>query len=429
MPLNSTMIAVAVPAIARDVHHDSPTVTQAMVATYLVAAIALQSPGGKIGDRIGQWRAFALGQVLLAAGAIAGFLAPSLWLLTVSRIVMAAGGAVVVPATIALLRSELPEEKRGRAFGVFGSVMSLAAGIGPLIGGELVRLFGWPSIFLANLPVLALSAILALSARHVATPRLPTRFDWLGSILLAASLACLVAGTEVHGDRAAFLVGVGAALVIPFVLVERRVADPVLGFWLFRNPRFTSGTLVVALLNLVMYALLFEIPLVLEALFHLDAGETGRVIVFMMLAMVVTSTVAGRMTDRLGPRPLGVAGVLVCLAGVTALGATAMHAAGDVRLPLALLGIGIGLANPAAQTASMADIDRADSGMAAGIGSTMRYLGGIVGIAILGRGLELSGTRADILGQHHLLLVIFGGVLVLTLGCAALLGPRASAAR
>jgi hypothetical protein len=106
-----------------------------------------------------------------------------------------------------------------------------------------------------------------------------------------------------------------------------------------------------------------------------------------------------------------------------------MHAAGDVRFPLALLGVGIGLANPAAQTASMADIDRADSGMAAGIGSTMRYLGGVVGIAILGRGLDLSGTRADILGQHHLLLVIFGGVLVLTLGCAALLGPRASVAR
>jgi MFS family permease len=425
MPLNSTMIAVAVPAIARDVHFDAPTVTQALVATYLVAAIALQSPGGKIGDRIGQWRAFAVGLVLMAAGAVAGFLAPTLWLLTVSRVVMAAGGAVVVPATIALLRAELPEDKRGRAFGVFGSVMSLAAGIGPLIGGELVRLFGWPSIFLANIPVLALAAVLALSAHHEPTPRLPTRFDWLGSVLLASLLACLVAGAEVHGDRAVLLMSVGAALIVPFVFVERRASDPVLGFRLFRDVRFTSGTLVVALLNLVMYALLFEIPLVLEALFHLDAGETGRVIVFMMLAMVVTSTVAGRLTDRLGPRPLGLAGTLVCLAGIATLGMTPLHSAGDVRLPLALLGVGIGLANPAAQTASMSGIARADSGMAAGIGSTMRYLGGVVGIAILGRGLELSGSRSEILGQHQFLLVIFAGVLVLALGCAALLGQRA----
>ena len=425
MPLNSTMIAVAVPEIARDVHHDPGTVTQALVATYLVAAIALQSPGGKIGDRIGQWRAFAFGQGLLAAGAVAGFLAPTLWLLTVSRVVMAAGGAIVVPATIALLRSELPEQKRGRAFGVFGSVMSLAAGIGPLVGGELVQRFGWQSIFLANLPVLAVSAALALTARHVATPRLPARFDWLGSVLLATLLACVVAGTEVPGRAAWVLVGCGIALVAPFVLVERRAADPVLGFRLFGNVRFTAGTLVVALLNLVMYALLFEIPLVLAELFDLAAGETGRVIVFMMLAMVVTSTVAGRLTDRLGPRPLGLAGGLVCLAGIAALAMGPLEAPGDVRVPLALLGIGIGLANPAAQTASMAGVARADSGMAAGIGSTMRYLGGIIGVATLGRGLDVSGSRAEILGQHHVLLMIFGGVLILAIGCAALLGPRA----
>jgi MFS family permease len=425
MPLNSTMIAVAVPAISDDVGHDPGTVTQALVATYLVAAIALQSPGGKIGDRIGQWRAFAFGQGLLALGAVVGFLAPTLWLLTVSRVVMAAGGAIVVPATIALLRTELPPAKRGRAFGIFGSVMSLAAGIGPLIGGELVRLFGWPSIFLANLPVIALSAILAVTARHLSTPRAPARFDWLGSLLLAGALTCLVSGAEVHGPLTLVLVVIGAALLVPFVLVERRAADPVVAFGLFRNVRFTAGTFVIALLNLVMYALLFEIPLVLAALFQIGAGETGRVIVFMMLAMVVTSTVAGRLTDHIGPRPLGVLGTLVCLTGVVMLWALPLTSSGDVRLPLALLGVGIGLANPAAQTASMADVDQAQSGMAAGVGSTMRYLGGIVGVATLGRGLDVD--HGDVLGQHHLLLAIFAGVLVVTLVFAALLGPRTTA--
>lgn len=425
MPLNSTMIAVAVPAISRDLRHDPGTVTQALVATYLVAAIALQSPGGKIGDRIGQWKAFAFGQGLLAAGAILGFLAPTLWLLTLSRVVMAAGGAIVVPATIALLRTELPEAKRGRAFGIFGSVMSLAAGIGPLIGGELVRLFGWPSIFLANLPVVLLSAGLAATARHIPTPRREARFDWAGSILLAAALICLVAGAEVHGDRAIVLALAGLLLLFPFVLVERRAADPVVAFRLFRNARFTAGTLVIALMNLVMYALLFEIPLVLSALFTVDAGETGRVIVFMMLAMVVTSTLAGRITDRVGPRPLGITGTLVCLLGVVMLWALPLTSAADVRLPLALLGVGIGLANPAAQTASMADVPHRDSGMAAGVGSTMRYLGGIIGVATLGRGLDVNG--ASVLAQHHLLLGIFAGVLVVTLACAALLGPRTTA--
>jgi MFS family permease len=202
MPLNSTMIAVAVPDIAAEVDAPPGTVTQALVATYLVAAIALQSPGGKLGDRIGQWRAFGFGQVLLALGAIAGFLAPTLWLLTASRVLMAAGGAIVVPATVALLRTELPEHRRGRAFGIFGSVMSLAAGIGPLVGGELVGWFGWPSIFLVNLPILVLSAALAASAHHEPTPRRPTRFDWAGSVLLAGALVCLVLAAE-EGDHVA----------------------------------------------------------------------------------------------------------------------------------------------------------------------------------------------------------------------------------
>lgn len=422
MPLNSTMIAVAVPAISDAVGHDPGTVTQALVATYLVAAIALQSPGGKLGDRIGQWRAFAFGQVLLAAGAVLGFLAPTLWLLTLSRVVMAAGGAIVVPATIALMRTELPEARRGRAFGIFGSVMSLAAGIGPLIGGELVRLFGWPSIFLANLPVIAVSAALAATAHHVPPSRREARFDWWGSLLLATALASGVAGAELHGDRAVLLAVVGLTLLVPFVLVERRAADPVVAFGLFRNLRFTAGTMVIALLNLVMYALLFEIPLVLSARFAIDAAETGRVIVFMMLAMVVTSMLAGRVTDHIGPRPLGIAGVLACLGGVVLLWVSPLGAPADMRLPLALLGVGIGLANPAAQTASMADVARADSGMAAGIGSTMRYLGGIIGIGTLGRGLDASSS--DVLGQHQVLLACFAVVLVITFGFAALLGRR-----
>ncbi len=428
MPLNSTMIAVAVPGIAADVGSEPGRVTQALVATYLVAAIALQSPGGKVGDRIGQWRAFGFGQALLATGAIVGLLSPSLWLLTGSRVLMAAGGAVVVPVTVALLRTELPENRRGRAFGIFGSLMALAAGIGPLVGGELVRLFGWPSIFLANLPVLALSALLAASVRHEPSARRPARFDWAGSILLAASLVCLVLATEVQGPAIGMLLGAGAVLIVPFVLVERRAADPVIAFRLFRNSRFTAGSLVVALLNLVMYALLFELPLVLDRNFRLGAEQTGRLLVFLMLAMVVTSLVAGRLTDRFGPRPLGVLGVLVCLGGLTAMRVAPFDSADDMRLPLVLLGIGLGLANPAAQAASMAGISRAESGMAAGIGSTMRYLGGIAGVAILGRVLDATGSPDAVLAQHRLLLDVFVGVLVITVGFAALLGPASHAA-
>jgi MFS family permease len=164
MPLNSTMIAVALPDISHEFGQDPSVVTQALVTSYLVAAVVLQSPAGKIGDRLGHSRMLAVGQVLVGAGALLGFLSPSVAALTAARVLMAAGGAVLVPATVALLRHELPPERRGRAFGAFGAVMALAAAVGPLVGGELVSQFGWPSVFVANLPVLAVSATLGVLA-------------------------------------------------------------------------------------------------------------------------------------------------------------------------------------------------------------------------------------------------------------------------
>jgi MFS family permease len=426
MPLNSTMIAVAIPDIATEFGHSSSSVTQALVATYLVAAIALQSPGGKLGDRIGHWRVFSIGQALLAAGALLGYFAPDLVVLACSRVLMASGGAIVVPATLALLRLELPSERRGRAFGAFGAVMSLAAGIGPIVGGGLVGAFGWPSVFLVNLPVLAVSAVLAATARRPRDRKrtAATSFDWVGSVLLTAGLTALVIGLQAKGSAGLVVVAVGVLVLVPFGWWETRVPDPVIAFSLLRSSRFAAGTLVVALLNLVMYALLFEVPLLVHSLFALGSEATGRLLIFMMLAMVATSLVAGRLVDAYGPRPVAVGGTLVCVAGTAMLFVTDLHSSGDLRLPLILLGLGIGLANPAAQTASLTGVDRNRSGMAAGLGSSMRYLGGIAGVAILGRLLHLSGSRQTVIDAHHTVLAVFLGVLVVTLACASLLGDR-----
>jgi MFS family permease len=425
MPLNSTMIAVAVPAVAREFHHSSATVTQALVATYLIAAIALQSPGGKLGDRIGHWRVFALGQVTIGLGALLGFLAPSLPVLATSRVLMAAGGALAVPATVALLRLELPPERRGRAFGTFGATMAFAAALGPIVGGVLVDAFGWEAVFVANLPVLAVSAGLAASVGHRSTAAADgSAFDWPGSALLTGALVLLVLGAQQKDSGAWVPIAAGAALMLAFAWWEGRAADPVVAFDLFGSVPFTAGTLLIGLQNLVMYALLFELPLVLEERFDLHARETGQLLIFLMLAMVLMSLVAGRLTDHLGPRPLAVAGSLVCLAGILVLLRSDLHHAGDVRLPLALLGIGLGLSGPAAQTASLSSIDAARSGMAAGVSSTMRYLGGVTGIAVLGRLVDLHGSRAHVLSEHHQVVGVFSVVLVAGLGCAVLLPGR-----
>lgn len=426
MPLNSTMIAVAIPDIAKEFGHSPATVTQALVATYLITAIALQSPGGKLGDRLGQWRVFSLGQIVIAAGAVLGLVAPSLAGLTVARMLMACGGALVVPATVAFMRLELPPERRGRAFGTFGAIMALAAAIGPIVGGVLVDAFSWEALFVANVPVLAVSALVAVNVPRVVTPSPVTRFDWWGSALLTLALVLVVVGAQGEQGSSLVVLSLGLAVLIPFVWWETRIEDPVVDFGLFRSVPFAAGSLLIGLQNLVMYGLLFELPLVLNDLFELSAQATGQLLIFLMFAMVAMSLVAGRLTDRFGPRPVALAGALLCLVGLLVLDRSGLSAPGDVRVPLALLGAGIGLCSPAAQSASMSSVAPSQSGMAAGVGSTMRYLGAVAGIALLGRVLDLDGTRAQVLAEHRAVLVVFSVTLVASLACAAVL-PRRNA--
>jgi MFS family permease len=418
------MIAVALPDIAREFARPPGTVAQAVVASYLVVALVLQSPGGKLGDRLGYWRILAIGQVLTVIGALIGVLADGLGMLAVARVLMAAGGAAIVPATVALLRIELPPQRRGRAYGLFGAVMSLAAGVGPVVGGELVRAFGWPSIFAVNLPIIGLSALLAGRRRRLAESQNRSRFDLVGVVLLTTTLSALVMGLEVGGVSAGVLLGACACLLALFVWWERRAEDPIVAFTLFSSLPFTAGSLLVALQNLVVYSLLFELPQVLNALLAVDAAVIGRLLVAMTAATILASVAAGRLTDRIGPRPVAVAGVVSCLVAVGLLAANDLSSLRPLVLPLALVGLGVGLATPAAQSASLAAIPRERSGAAAGIGSTMRYLGGIVGVALLGRLVDLAGIRPAVLGEHRTVLAVFAAALVVGLACAVALPGR-----
>ncbi len=424
MPLNSTMIAVAVPDIAEEFGHSVTSVTQALVATYLITAIALQSPGGKLGDRLGQWRAVRLGQLAIAAGAVLGLVAPSLAVVAVARVLMACGGALVVPATIALLRLELPPERRGRAFGTLGALMAFAAAVGPILGGVLAETFSWESLFVANIPVLALAALVAGRASHAVPPSPATPFDRWGSALLTVALVLFVVGAQgQHASSLVILAG-GLAGLLLFGWAERRTQDPVVDFTLFRSVPFAAGTVLIGLQNLVMYALLFELPLLLDELFQLSASGTGQLLTFLLAAMVTMSLVAGRLTDRFGPRSVALAGALLCLLGLLLLARSGPSAPGDVRLPLVVLGAGLGLSSPAAQAASQSAVAPSQSGMAAGVGSTVRYLGAVIGIALLGRMLDLDGSRAQVLAEHRAVLTVFAVTLAASLVCAALLPRR-----
>ena len=448
-PLGSTMIAVALPSIGAELGVSGGVLTQWLVSSYLIVGIATMSPGGKLGDRIGHRRGLVLGMGIYAAGSIAGFMLGTLPSLAFARVAMALGGAMAVPATMAMLRNLVPPERRARTFGYFGSVMGTAAAIGPLVGGELTALFGWRSVFIANIPVILLAYFLIRrgtrsiqhradleaaqdagvsgTGAHSRVDRPAPRFDILGSILLGAGLTLLVVAAQSSGSTA-LGAGLGAAgLLAVFVWWERRVEEPVLDLSLFLKPTFAAASAVIGMQNLAMYALLFQLPIFFEQVRNVEAGMTGRTIIGMMIAMVVCSPLGGRLSESVGSRATAFAGTLVSLAGLYVLSDfEALASPGDALLGLVLMGGGLGLSSAPSQAAAMSAVGRSNAGMGGGAVSTARYIGGVIGISTLGY--LLGGEQAGV-DAHSAAAVVYSVALVIAALSALALPGRVTLER
>ena len=430
-PLGSTMIAVALPSIGSELGVESGRLTQWLVSSYLIVGIAAMSPGGRLGDRIGHRRGLVLGMTIYGVGSIVGFTVATLPSLAFARIAMAAGGAMTVPATMALLRNLVPFEKRPRAFGYFGSVMGTAAAIGPLVGGELTAQFGWRSVFIANIPVILLSYwLIRLTTKAEkpldgdAAPK-PARFDILGSVLLGLGLTLLVVAAQMSGSASWGPAFVGAGLLVGFVRWERRVAEPVLDLRLFLQPTFTAASIVIGLQNLAMYSLLFQLPIFFEQVRGVDPGMIGRTIIAMMVAMILCSPLGGRVSEIVGARATAFVGTLTSLLGVYLVSDfQALQTPGDTLIGLMLVGAGLGLSSAPSQAAAMSAVNRANAGMAGGAVSTARYIGGVIGITTLGYLLAGDQPGAD---AHSAAAAVYSVALILAAISALALPGRPAA--
>jgi MFS family permease len=427
-PLNSTMIAVAIPNIGDATGASSGTLRQALVTSYLLASICLQGPGGKCGDRFGHRNAFNIGQALLAIGALSAWVWPTLIGLSIGRVVMACGAAIVLPGATAVLRTEVPRESRGRAFGTLGAVMGLSAALGPPLGATLVEHFGWPSVFLANLPILGTALALAPPRKGLAIGALNKQpFDFLGSALLGLSLFGIAAGIEHSDVRWAAWIGLGGLVL--FARWEKHATDPVVDLSLFSHRAFLGGAAIIALQSLALYATMFELPQVAGRLFEVGTREMGGSLLAMTGTMVATSPFAGRFTDKVGARRVALCGCGLALVAMLSQLAAPFTSFGNALMPLAGLGAGMGLASAPAQAAAMNAISSDRSGMAAGVLATMRYVGSMAGLTLLGA--VLTDTRIEhvVRREHTVSLGLFAVALGLSVLCAFLLPTRGDVSR
>jgi EmrB/QacA subfamily drug resistance transporter len=427
-PLNSTMLSVVLRPLGAAFDRDEATLTRALVTSYLVTCIVMQAPGGKLGDRLGHRRALLFGQAAFALAALAGLLAPSLGWLVAARVVMASAGALIIPSATALLRTELPAELRGRAFGAFGATMALSAALGPLVGGQLTSALGWRAVFAVNLVLLPISALLAgKPGRATPSPaRAPrARFDVLGSVLLGGALASLALGVGRDGTPNVGLLMAAPVLLALFVVVEKRHPAPIVDLSILRVPTFVASGFIIALHNLAMYALLFELPAICGIVLHEGAHRTGLLLAAVLAPMVVLSPIAGRLTDKVGPRSVALCGTSLAAAGMAVLAFTPLRTLEALIPGLLVFGVGLGLSSAPAQSAGMSAIAVAQSGMAAGLLATLRYLGGVAGTLILSVLLVSSDIDAA-LAAHRSVVFVFLAALVAAVACAFAL-PTAQA--
>lgn len=398
-PLNSTIIAVALPSIAGTFDSSPAVVTRWLVTGYLVVSIVAQSPAGKLADLWGFSRVLTLGRALFGIGALLAALSPSLTVLGTGRVLMALGGALSIPTVFAQLRRSVPLAKRGRIFGIFGAVMGAAAAAGPVVGGFLTTRFGWHSVFVLNVPVVLLSFLLEPPERREDEPaRRTSAFDFSGSALLGIAVLFLVAAV----DRASLMFAAAAIVaLIAFVLRELRANDPVLDVRLFRNAPFAAGGAMVALQNLAMYSMLFLLP------FFLAQGggapsRTGAMLLFFTAAMVLAAPIGGRLSDAIGARIVAFSGAIIATSG-----AALFVIMGEPALipTLVVMGAGIGISGSPSQAAALSAVPASHAGVASGALSTLRYIGGVIGSGLVA--LLAGGGLA-----HDARLIVFPAVLL-----------------
>jgi EmrB/QacA subfamily drug resistance transporter len=417
-PLNSTMIAVALPRIMAEFGAHA-TSAGWLVTSYLIVMAALQPVAGKLGDRLGR-RPLILGGLLgFGLASLGSAFAPNLPALIALRSLQAIAGALALPNGAALLREVIPTARRGRSSGIVGSAVSLAAAAGPPLGGLLVGAAGWRAIFFVNLLLAFPALLLGWQAipRHRRSP-VRRQFDLAGALLLSGVLigtaALLMLGTRLT-DRSAIWAS-GAALaagLVVFVRRELKHPDPVLQLLLFRNRAFAAANGAIALSNLAMYVTLLVLPVWLAEQAGWGSAAVGLVLVALSATSVVFAPVGGRLTDRYGRRWPAVAGIGLLGAGLLPLAQAAWAGTtpGAAALigGLSLAGIGLGLSGAGLQLTAVETVGPSEAGVASGAFSTSRYLGSIVG----------SSALAAMLGPGHTVAsyaAIFAMVIVAAIG-------------
>ncbi len=451
-PLDGSIVAVALPKMG-PVLHLSFGASMWVQASYLLTMAVLLIPLGRLADQRGRVHFYLAGIAIFTAGSLAAALSFNGLTLILSRILQGAGGALLTATSAAIVTSVFPPSERGRALGL--NVMFVYAGLsaGPPLGGFLVECFGWPWIFLVNLPiggVVFAWGWFMLPPRQSAVrgPRNEVpgpRADLLGALLLGLSLICLLVPLTFASQwgwmsaRTWMVLLLAAVASCLFLAVEFRAQDPLLNLDLLRRNRLFAMANLAALLNyMALYAISILTAVQLQLVLGRSASLTGWIMLSQPLMQSCLSPMAGRLSDWMGSRVLSTAGMILTALGM---GLLAMTGRGTelshVVFAMAIVGIGMAAFSAPNTSAIMGSVGRGQLSVASAFLGTMRVVGQALSVAILG---GIASSRLGSEGWRHLLqkgpstasadAFAWGYSAAMTAGaCLALLGAWASLTR
>src|SRR5580693_5005576 len=383
--VDNTIVNVALPTMSRTLSASTQDL-QWIVDAYTLVFAGLLIVGGNLGDRLGRRRVLQAGLALFALTSVAGEL-------IASRAAMGVAAALIYPATLALLTNVFTDAReRATAIGIWSGVSGLAVAIGPVTGGLLLRHFTWSSVFLVNVPIVIVA--LAAGAWLLPESRDPKagRFDPAGALLSIAGIGLLtytVIEAPRHGWESGATLGgfAGAAVLLAaFVVSQLRRRDPMLDVRLFRNPRFTAGSVSIALAFFGLFGFIFMITQYFQIVRGYDPLRAGVATLPFAIVTGAFSPIAITVMKRVGTKAVVTGGMLLMSAGFLVAATTGVDTAywGRIIIAMILMAAGLGLTASPATEAIMGALPPDKAGVGSAVNDTTREVGGTLGVAVVG---------------------------------------------
>jgi len=428
--LDISIVNVAFGSFVKEWPESRRTLTWVFSA-YNIAYAAGLLTAGRLADAFGRKRAFLGGLTIFMIGSLLCALAPSALFLVGARIVQALGGAILTPASIALVLPEFAVERRSAAIGIWGAVGGVSAASGPTLGGYLIDNFGWHSIFLINVPLCFIAFFIGVKfLRESRDETAPRTVDYLGAVLAVSGVALLTL-VIVQSDewgwvsiRSLLLLGVAVSILVAFMARCSAAAHPVLDLRLFKLPFVTAAAISGFVFTMGFFAMIFINTQWLQMIWHYSPSRSGLAVAPGPIMAAIVAAPAGKLAQRVGHGRVVAAGSLITATSITLLNLLITETPNywAIYFPLfTITGLGVGLCISTISSSATAFLPQPKFAMGSALNNTARQIGAALGVAIVSSML-VSASKLDdpIAGFHQAwtfisIAVLLAGVAMLTL--------------